>query len=225
MKLFLGMFTYGGVYPKTLDCLVAEVCMQTIKMIKDPQHKFYYKSFFGDADLGRCRSNGTEAFLSTDADVFTMIDRDLIWPWDQDIYTELARDALDNNALVGGIVTQKRFGKHSSARILTDVDVYDDDSYGKLIEAEYIGGAMMVIPRGIIEHVKSTAPVTSLGFSGMYMPIIREDNLYLAEDWAFCQRARDLGYKCFVKLFKGMKHTGDFDYSFDNRFEEVKDGD
>lgn len=214
------MYTYGNVYPQTVDCLIKETCIQTIKMFREPGYKFYAKTMWGDADLGRARARATASFLATDANVLIQFDRDLIWPADKDVFCDLANYAYENNCITGLAVTHKSFSGATCCKFLEPFDVFDEANYDRFIECDFVGGSCLVIPRKIIEEVNAKCPQGLLPFTPAYAPFVREaDGLYLTDDWAFCERAHQLGYKCYAKLIHGISHTGDFNYSFDNRFE------
>ena len=53
------------------------------------------------------------------------------------------------------------------------------------------------------------------------MPYIYH-NEYLSEDWAFCQRAMDMGHKIYMHSGVQCGHWGLFNYKFDQLTDEER---
>ena len=109
---------------------------------------------------------------------------------------------------------------------------------GPLVQCKYIGSGMMVIKRETIEkmhdHYADTLTFTSIdGYKeeqtrfkviDLFACVTnggREENpeLYLSEDYAFCQRARDIGLEVWSHTQVNPTHTGTHTFSFE---EEAK---
>ena len=105
---------------------------------------------------------------------------------------------------------------------------------GPLAQCRYIGSGMMVIKRETIEkmhdHYADTLTFTTVtGYRGeqVRLRVIdlfacvtnggHEDDpeLYLSEDYAFCQRARDIGLEVWSHTQANPSHTGMHTFSFE----------
>ena len=109
---------------------------------------------------------------------------------------------------------------------------------GPLAQCRYIGSGMMVIKRETIEkmhdHYADTLTFSSVhghkGYQKRFNVVDlfacvtnggrdEEPELYLSEDYAFCQRARDIGLEVWSHTKVNPSHTGMHTFSFE---EEAK---
>ena len=91
-----------------------------------------------------------------------------------------------------------------------------------LFETIYVATGFMLIKRNVIEtmldHYREELEFYYQGASDyvdLFGPIINKDNdnLYLTEDYAFCYRAKKLGFKCWMSKRFELSHLGQFEYS------------
>lgn len=59
----------------------------------------------------------------------------------------------------------------------------------------------------------------------LFHPIIDKENqdLFLTEDYAFCARARAIGFKCFMSKRFELPHIGVFEFSAENETRILED--
>ena len=94
-----------------------------------------------------------------------------------------------------------------------------------LFETIYVATGFMLIKRAVVEkmveHYKEELAFFYQGTSEavhLFHPIIdvESDRLFLTEDYAFCKRARDLGFRCYMSKRFELPHIGVIEYSADN---------
>ncbi len=91
-----------------------------------------------------------------------------------------------------------------------------------LFETIYVATGFMLIKREVIEKMNEHYH-DELNFRyqddpslvHLFHPIIDDDEgrLFLTEDFAFCKRARDIGFKCYMSKRFELPHTGVMEYS------------
>ena len=85
---------------------------------------------------------------------------------------------------------------------------------GALVERKYSNSQSMTIKREVIEKVVEAHPEldflseTGETVHGIWMPYIKDKRIY-CDDWAFCQRATDLGFKCWIDFNVKLAHKCD----------------
>jgi len=182
----------------------------------------------GDALVSRSRSIAASAFLRSKADVLLTIDSD-IWFRAADAI-KLCEEALEYD-FIAGLYLTRGIKKQSALLLPVDVPViFQDDS--KPVEVRYISTGFMAVSRKGMEKTLEHSKVphchkgmTHLGqdtsFFPLYMPFVipddgPEENLYLSEDWALCQRAKDAGFKMWLDPSIRLGHVGQEMYTLED---------
>lgn len=97
-----------------------------------------------------------------------------------------------------------------------------------LFETTFVATGFMLIKREVItamnEHYREELSFYYQGTEGavhLFHPIIDQDmgKLFLTEDYAFCKRARDIGFKCYMSKRFELPHIGVFEFSAENESE------
>lgn len=126
--------------------------------------------------------------------------------------------------IVCGIYPQK--GKHSLACHMmpgTPSTVFGKD--GNVVELLYAATGFLLIRREVYLSVqrKLALPTTNEQFGKpmipFFLPMIRphdEGAWYLAEDYAFCHRARDCGFKIYADTSIRLWHIGTYRYGWED---------
>lgn len=191
----------------------------------------------GESLLDRVRSRVASLFLQADrreaGDVVLFVDSDISWqPGD---LSHLARRALEQNAIVGGIYPKRTFGEGSAIRFgqVTGSWQIGQDA---LIPAEYVGNGFIAIPRAIAQAVADTMPLVREG-QYRYWPMFLSQAVevthdgetgheFLPEDYSFQHRAKALGFRCFADTYPRLRHEGHYVYRLvDARARPPKDED
>lgn len=204
VKLFIGLPIYAQVPAFFMQCLLAlqarKPCPITIQMCQ------------GDG-VARSRNQLTADFLASDCTHLLWIDCDLIFSVEH--ITRLLAQDVD---LVGGLYPKKQEGPVEW--VINHLPGSDTANERGLQEVRYIGTGFMLIKRRVFETMIAKHP--EIVFTADYGTRRQEHDLwpmgvfvypngdrrYLSEDWWFCQRARDLGFKVWADCGVVIKHLG-----------------
>jgi hypothetical protein len=201
---FLCVFAYADIMPSTMDCLLRD--LPSLGPV------VYHRESL-DALISRARSTAASIFLRSECDVLVMIDHDLGWqPGD---LQRLIAGARHTRGVVGGLYPKRTFGKGFASRILEEGAHAIPSNV--LVEAEYVSTGFFAVHREVVEGVAATMPLTNGDFWPLFLPMLsppRADGRpeYLSEDWAFCERARNLGFPLYLDLAPVLTHTGRHTY-------------
>ena len=229
MRIYYGEICYNAVNPAHHDAVISfalECVRRSIIVDRGVVN--------GDALVSRSRSIVASAFLRSEADVLLTIDSD-IWFKAADAI-KLCEDALEYDFIAGLYLTR---GLKKQSALLLPLDtsvVFQDDS--KPVEVRYISTGFMAVSRKGMEKTleHSQLPHCHKGMSHMgqdtsfwplYMPFCipdagPEENLYLSEDWALCQRAKDAGFKMWLDPSIRLGHVGQEMYTMEDLLRNPK---
>lgn len=101
---------------------------------------------------------------------------------------------------------------------------------GRFATAIYCGGGFMLLKREVIERMIAAYPETRYesahaysrsaaapGYALFDCMIDKETGAYISEDFAFCQRWRDIGGKIWLDIEGKLTHTGAYNFCGDPR--------
>lgn len=184
---------------------------------------------FNDAAIDRARSRGATYFLEqTSADVALWIDSDIDFH-DADALT-ICQQAMDpaTSIVTGVYPTRSASQAIPASRMLRDhVYTFSDDPTPQPIL--WAAGGFVAVHRRVYERMSAypgmgllheDSPV--LRMRPFYLPMAGRDEdgnaIYLSEDWAFCERARQIGYPSFANCAVDLAHVGTYRYGIKNLF-------
>ena len=159
--------------------------------------------------IGVSRNILTGDFLESDCDKMLMIDSDVLFtPAHIERITSHAED------VVGGLYAKKEKEGRPCCETLPGVDPVPNGN--GLIPLKYIGTGFMCVSKGIVEKMKKMYSyddyVSELDGRKLHdwwkVGVHPEFRRYLTEDWWFCQRALDLGYKVWGDSQVTLQHEG-----------------
>lgn len=99
---------------------------------------------------------------------------------------------------------------------------------GGLVEMAYVGMGFCLIRREVFDDVRTKHSLPSCGirtknpFVPYFLPMViphtdvPEDSWYLAEDYAFCERARTAGHRVMADTRVRLFHVGRYGYSWED---------
>lgn len=96
---------------------------------------------------------------------------------------------------------------------------------GGLVEIKYCGAGFLLVKRQVFERLQTdlNLPLCNEHFGEpivpFFQPMVLEDpgkRWYLAEDYAFCERARLCGYRIMADTSIRLKHIGSYEYSWED---------
>ena len=139
------------------------------------------------------------------------IDADLRWKGEY-VHSMI----LDDKDIVGGLYPKKGLPIDFAS---SPVPGGEDTEF--LFETIYVATGFMMIKRHVIEKMVEEFQDLKFFYQGgdgyidLFAPIIDKEtnNLYLTEDYAFCYRARSLGFKCYMSKRFELPHLGQMEYS------------
>ena len=155
-------------------------------------------------------------FLESDCDYFFNVDADIYF-YDLDI-SPIDILISNNKDIIGGIYVCKKFPFRPAHRPLDLQKQYEEkgefpEDYifkipKEVHEVQWLAGGCMLIKREVIEKLMKKFLVPNL-------PMTYKKE-YLSEDFGFCQRSRELGYKIYADPRIKLGHQGPYIYTLDN---------
>ncbi len=185
---------HGETKDFTVSCLISA--------IKQLPYQIDIQYISGDALIGRSRSRACSTFLKNNESPYLIfIDTDITFtPTELGNLIKGLQQGYDVIAGAYGVAT----GDRLAIRGYKDSIKFD----GSICEVEYLSTGFMGISRKALESIRDSLalPLLHKGEwcecypfmeSGRYMPEL----YYISEDWDFCNKARQAGYKVYL-------HTG-----------------
>lgn len=189
-----------------------------------------FAPIWNDALIGRSRSIMVSEFLKTDADVMVIIDDDIVFePSD---FWKIIEGARDTKSVYGGAYVTRSTTPHLSSRKFPESTlVFEQGPARRPAEIVYLATGFWAMHRDLVEGMIGKEYETAYGpakieevqqgadraFVPFFAPyVVREPNgqlHYLSEDWAFCNRARQLGFKIWCDQSIILQHMGDYPYT------------
>lgn len=203
-----------------------------VAMSGAPQaEKVIWAPLWNDALLGRSRSILTSEFLKTDADVMVIIDEDIVWDDPADFW-KIVEGCRDTHGIYGGAYVTRSTQPHLSSRVYPGTEyAFAQGPVRRPVEIQYLATGFFAVHRDVVEKMRGArfedadgghlmAEVT-LGadrpFYPFFSPFTVEEadgqRHYLSEDWAFCNRARQLGSPVHMDQSIVLKHMGLYPYT------------
>ena len=124
---------------------------------------------------------------------------------------------LDNKDIVGGFYPKKGLPIDFAS---SPAPGGEDTEF--LFETIFVATGFMLIKREVVEKMNDHyRDELSFYYQGtddsvhLFHPIIDEstNRLFLTEDYAFCKRARDIGFRCYMSKRFELPHIGVMEYS------------
>lgn len=171
----------------------------------------------GESLICRARQNDIVDFMRRDYDFLMYVDDDIVLP--SNSISHLAEADKD---IVAGVYRLKQDSPSAAVRLPATGgpnwgQVLSDDL---LTEAEYVSTGCFMIKRstveGMIKHFpeqKYRRNVAGDEAWALFQPYVLNME-YLSEDWAFCQRALDAGFKVWVHGGIKCDHWGKKNFRF-----------
>lgn len=222
-EAYIGMCVH-----RHLDC---DANFSLLQLLHCPNPHFVWGRERKDALIDRARSMVSSRFLlKTNYDVFLSIDDDIVYdPLDVvKICDAVHKEKLD---IVGGAyVAKQEGGSHIMAKTFPGQTITFGAEQTKPVEVRMVSTGFMAVSRRVFEKMSETMPLCHAGKSDLefypfFQPMPKQIDgkwLYLSEDWAFCERARDLGFKVWLDPSIWLAHAGRYLYDLDDFKREAK---
>lgn len=206
------MAVWRGMENQTMNCVMAAVRRGFELMVTD-----------NDALICRARSRVVaDWWRNCHSDVFLMVDGDVVFNTeDAERLIRLCRDGHD--IICGAYAV--RSGAHTSCRLYPGQAVtFAPDA--EPVEIQYAATGFMAVHRRVVEALFKTVPLCHAEEKWAFWPIFQPypyqadekagAPYYLSEDWAFCQRAKDAGFKIWLDPSIRLGHMGLKTYTVDD---------
>ena len=220
MKLYLGSVVW-----RTEETGFSQSMRQLWMELTKQGTEFTDGTVVGDALISRARSIIASTFLRSDADVLLSIDSD-IWfrPEDAIRISELAmsKDVVAALYMTRNLATQPALMLPEGEEIIFAADQ-------KPTQVPYVSTGFVAVHRRVFEKLAKNLPLCHKGweskgadtsFYPFYMPFVvpwkGDGHMYLSEDWAFCHRAREAGFECWLDPSIRLGHIGSTMYTLED---------
>ncbi len=209
-KLYLAIPCYRAMDAGFAQCLLRFQQWAT----KQDTFDWVMDMVVGDSLVSRARNTLTARFLASDSTHLLFIDSDLIWGGEQ-----VERLVKHNRDVVAGLYCKKSEGV---AQLVMNKHAHQEqiviDSDG-VADVAYVGTGFMLIKRDVLVQMQQANPANSFLADESNIPehdfwqvgvYAYKDGTkrYLSEDWYFCQKCLDLGYKIYADTHVLAKHVG-----------------
>jgi len=140
-------------------------------------------------------------------DVFLMVDNDIIFrPDDAEKITDRARECRG----VVGAAYSWRNASGLAVRLCNGATDFKKDA--EPVPAEYLATGFMAVHRDVVDAMVEALPICSpqdrhMAYWPMFQTLIK-DHQELSEDWAFSERARQLGFPILIDPSIRLGHIG-----------------
>ena len=232
--------TNGGIQKPTFKvfvgiCTHRDIKVRVFKLLrmleKCPDPKIVVHEQEGDALIDRSRSRlATKFLLERDEEILFFIDDDIIFDTLDITKMMWSMIKADLDILGGPYCTKEEKEPTFAIRTLDNQDEIVCGKNGAIEEVRYVSTGCMAIRRRVLEKMSQSGMVhlchpKSLRFYPFFTPmekLLSDRWIYLSEEWAFCQRAKQLGFKVWCDFSVKLGHIGTQVFSWDNFVMEKK---
>lgn len=194
-----------------------------MNLVANKKHKITWMPMKGDALIDRSRSRVASYFMrEREDDILFMVDDDQNFKAEDVI--KVIEHVMDGMDICGGLVMLKKpvqahgtyFDKNIMFKDGQEV-VFKHDA--KPVQVRFLGSGFMAIHRRVLQKMIEELVVpfchpNDLKFWPFFQPFpYKNENgdwVYLSEDWAFCKRAEDLGFKVWLDPSIFIQHYGEY---------------
>lgn len=177
----------------------------------------FHMPILGDALVERARSTCATLFLTTDADILMSIDSDIVNYTPEQVQTLC--DGAEEHGVVSGLYVTRGTPVSKPRPSVVPLGVIKLRE-PELVELRWAPQGFIAVHRRVFEEMKKTLPVLHEKKGGMY-PFYQtfefddpdEGRILLGEDWAFCERARQAGFKVYLDPSVTVGHVGSYIYT------------
>ena len=212
-KLFIGIPAYDG----KLNIKTAFSLAKLMPLALNHGVSMYLSHMSGCSIITMARNALVNEFLKTDADELLFIDADVIVEPD-DVLRLLAQS--EGRDILAGMYPRRASDKNFF------LDLYRDDTDslvfdGPLLRVKRVGTGFMLIKRHVIESLVNDHPewdVENRNGNGTVSAVFDfaiKNGKYVGEDYLFCDRATEAGFKCWVDVELSLPHVGAEEFTRD----------
>jgi glycosyltransferase involved in cell wall biosynthesis len=162
--------------------------------------------------IQRARNNIMRNFLEKSrADYFFFIDDDIV-PMNPDAIDQLVEADKD---IIAGVYIMKKPPYKPTFYPLNGEPLPDIRKLSEPFQVDYVATGFTLYRRNVCRAMFDNTPYP---FDCFDVPKIG----YLSEDWAFCHRAKALGFKCWIHPKPQLAHLGIYAYSLSDYYQQIE---
>lgn len=216
-KLFIGIPCYDGKIHVKLAYALAQLTPQALQLGVSVR----LGHVAGCSIITMARNMLVDQFLKSDCTDLLFIDADVLATTD-DILRLLAQSS--GKDITAGAYPRRRKDK------MFFMDIYHDEENnlefdGALMRIKRVGTGFMLIARHVVEDIANRAE-KYLGQDGVgqvanVFEFELKNNMFVGEDYVFCDKATALGYKVWVDVEMSLPHVGTEEFTNDFKNEVI----
>lgn len=194
-----------------------EKCLARLRVAK-PDWLFLELPGMPCIDIGR--ASLAESALREKADVLLWLDSDMVF--NVSTCDEIVAQAMAQQAVVGCLYAGKKFGAKPQCAFLAGTGAFTAYEGGSLLEVEAIGFGVVAHPASMLEGVAKKLHLPTLKILDFSIrPWFTTDatgkwEAMHSDDYAFCRRAREAGYRIFADTRQRVGHIGFHTYMLED---------
>jgi len=198
--------------------MVTDQTVMSVERLHNTNYRFEWWFQTGDALISRSRSVAAYQFLKKNrAPYLIFLDGDIIFK-PEDI--EKLLDALNGGLDVVGGLYPVRGGAFLAQRGWNGQFRIS----GNLEEVQFISTGFLGISRKILEEITSDMPVLNKGSWSECYPVFEVggfEDIYISEDWDFCNKVRHAGAKIYAHTGIQLQHLKERIYTAQEAIEKM----
>lgn len=166
------------------------------------------RKMYEESLIQRARNTLIKDYLEkSKAEYFFFMDDDVV-PINHDALELLTESGKD---IIAGAYIMKKPPYKPTFYPLAGAEIPDLRGKKEPIEVQYVATGFTLYSR---EVCRAVYDAHQYPFDCMHVSPIG----YLSEDWVFCHRARELGFKCFIHPLVELGHLGTYAYSMNDYY-------
>jgi GT2 family glycosyltransferase len=179
----------------------------------------------GFSAIDKARSVLASRALHAGYDALMWIDADIVFRPD-----DVDRFHACGEPFIAGLYAKKG-RRELAAHLLPGTQSIQFGQRGGLFEVRYVGTGFLYAAAEVYRRMEAQLPVCDRSFDGRgfvpyFLPAVIEDRdkgaWYLSEDYAFCERARQVGCRIMVDSRVRIGHAGRYVYSWEDAGSSVE---
>jgi NDP-sugar pyrophosphorylase family protein len=172
----------------------------------------------GCSIITKARNKLVRKFMESDCTDFLFVDADVVI--NTDAVTRLLALASDKDVVAGSYPRRSKDAKFFLDFYLDDDGQLEFDEHG-LMRVKNVSTGFMLVRRHVFEHMIEKHPEWEYKGDGdgeiehALFDFMLVDGQYIGEDYAFCSRAREDGFKIFLDPMISLPHIGTEEFTRD----------
>jgi len=217
-KTYIGSVIWRSVEPLHMKSLVA--------LLQDPSYAYFPQ--IGDALVERARAISASYFLRhTQADVHLSLDSDIVGFEKNDI--DLMCEQALTYDIVGAVYICRSATRTFPATFFKDGEPIELAFDPTPQPVQWVATGCLAVHRRVFEKMAETMPLLherdgDRAFYNFYQTMEYDSEvgrILLSEDYAFSQRAKDLGFTSYINPSVRIGHVGSYTYRLEDMGQET----